>query len=598
MVTNSALDNYPISDLALENGGQSIDAAALNGPYFWSSTDGGTTWTQVQTTSGANIGGMAVSPQNPSTIYLSDIGVGILKSIDGGATWTLLGSSPVIANGTATGTLHSPIEVDPTHTGTVYYGTDHGLYISSDGGSTWVASMNGIASGDSAIRDVAVAPAAPSDIFLLAGFPKSAVVDLYESTNEGISWTPLAVGLDAERVVPDPSSATTVYLYGLQCHAAYKSIDGGKTFTPSDAGTPSAGGSCNGSPAIILSQPTGTMIPLASSPSSYLLTYLGSGIYRTQDAAQVWSFSSTGLSAFWGVAVTVDPTIPTTVYLVAANAGLFRSLDNGTTWTQLFAGNSLNGVAVDPFDSTHLMTYGLNEGLNESHDGGVTWANRDSALPPLAAGSTFVDIYGANFHPKQRGTIFISTRFGGVGLVRSTDGGVTYTTVNSGLPYTNIGASVVFDPNNPNILLTTVDNNGTSENLAKSTDGGTTWAATPSNVWWPFSLDARSNPAVIYAEEVNSSSQGVGAKSADFGTSWTALGISDMPVADPNVANSVFTTTSWSPDGGVTWTPVFTNSLGMDPYSPSSALVAAPGSPQYLFWPSRTKGLLRLVVGP
>ncbi len=619
MITNSPMDQAGISDMAVVNGGQVIYASGW-GPEFYWSTDGGATWTQVQAavSTPSSIGGMAVDPKNSATIYLSAPGEGVLKSVNGGINWALLASSPVITAGSGTAILHNPIQVDPTNTNTVYYGTDHGLYISKDGGSTWTASTTGIASSDVAIRDVAVDPAAPSSIFLLAGQGSSTVVDLYESTNAGNSWTPLAVGLDAERVVPDPATVSTIYLYGLQFHAVYKSTDGGHTFAASDSGLP-IGSSSSGF--LGLTGPTGTMIPLASSPGTFLtgiclpITSAGCGIYRSQNAAQSWSFSSQGLSAWNGAAVAVDPEIPTTVYFGAeAGGGIFKSTDNGLTWANLRAGDSVADIAVDPFDSTHIMAATLEEGLIESHDGGTTWVNINSSLPPSPTGH-FTFIVGITFHPKQQGTIFISTALGGVGLVRSTDGGVTYTTVNSGLPYTDIGASVIFDPNNPNVLLTTVYNNGSSENLAKSTDSGTTWTATPSAVMGPFSVDARSNPSVIYSvEQLTTTGPSVGVKSTDFGATWTPLNINSATslanilspplvlVADPSTPNSVFSITSWSPDAGVTWYPLLTNGLGQTAvaigFGFDEGPVIAPSNPQVMFVTSWTNSLLRFVVGP
>lgn len=378
--TNSGMDYLAISDIVVANAGQTIYASSSGNSYFFWSNDAGNTWNQVQAPNG-NINGMAVDPKTSSTIYLSAVGAGVLKSVDGGEDWALLAASPVITPSTAPGVLHGPIAVDPTTTTTVYYGTDQGLYISSNGGSTWSASSNGIASADTTVRDLAVDSAAPSSIFLLIGTPSSTVTDLYLSVNGGSSWTPLAVGLDAERIVPDPSDANVIYLYGLQLHSVYKSTDGGNTFVPSDTGTPSAGSTGSSSSSIALSGPTGTMIPITSSLGTFLMTIGGSGIYQTQNAAQSWSFSSQGLSAWLGTTVAFDPEIPATIYFGASGAGIFRSTDSGLTWKNLRL-DSPTAIAVDPFDSAHILAAAYDEGLIESRDGGASWTNVSSLLPP------------------------------------------------------------------------------------------------------------------------------------------------------------------------------------------------------------------------
>ena len=603
MVTNSALDYSSLSDLAVENGGQVLYAAE-RGYDFFTSMDGGATWTTAQIVpsgSPAGIGGMAVDPQNSATIYLSAPGLGVSKSVNGGSSWTLLASSPVITTNSAAAVLHNAIQVDPTNTSRVYYGTDHGLYVTTDGGTTWSVSSSGIASGDSAVRDVAVDPAAPSSIFVLAGIPTSAVVDLYESTNAGNSWTPLAVGVDAERVVPDPVKANTIYLYGLQIHAAYKSTDGGRTFSPSDTGTPSAGSSGSGSNSIALTGPTGTMIPLASDPGNFLLTIGGSGIYRTQDAAQSWTFSTQGLSAWWGAAVAFDPEVPTTIYFGALNGGgIFKSTDSGLTWINLRQ-DSPTGIAVDPFDSTHILVAALDEGLIESRDGGTNWAIVSSKLPPPPNGK-LTYITGINFHPTQQGTIFISTEHGGVGLVRSTDGGGTYATDNAGLTSTDVTGCFASNPQDP-LQLMIIDGAG----LTTSIDGGNTWVEGTTQLFCPFSIDTKSKPPTVYAEEQTAPGTPlVGVKSTDFGKTWTVVGAgAPWPwIADSSTSGSLFSVNSWSSDGGATWTPLLSSGLGQSLLSTGGyfgsggGFVLAPSEPQVLFVASRDDGILRFDVGP
>jgi photosystem II stability/assembly factor-like uncharacterized protein len=606
MVTNSSLDQDVISDIAVVNNGQVIYALG-NEVFFYKSTDSGGTWKASRLTStSAKYGGMAIDPQDFATIYLSAPGQGVIKSQDGGITWNLLASSPVIASGSVTALLHNPIQVDPINTNVVYYGTDHGMYISKDKGVTWSASTNGIASADASIRDLAVDPATPSSIFILAGLPSSPLADLYQSADGGTSWVPLAISLDAERIIPDPVTASIIYVYGLSTHAAYKSTDGGRSFTPSDAGTPTEGSS-GGSPGYVsVSGPTGTMIPLKSSPNTFLLTWPSGGIYRTQTAAQTWSPQNDGISAFNGIALAFDPQLPTTVYLATVNGGgIFKSTDSGITWAQLVRG-SVRVISVDPFDSSHLLAAA--GGLIESHDGGTTWANISSSLPN-PTGTAFIT--GINFHPKQQGLIFVGTTGGGLGLLRTSDGGATYSTASVGLSSTDVGGCIAVNPQNPQMLLI-ADGVG----IATSKDGGNTWAETPSTVTCPFSVDAKSSPSTIYAAQMPNAYSAVGAKSTDFGKTWTTLSGGSNLVADPSTANSVFSignsgysVEGWSPDAGVTWYPLLTDGLGQTLVDPGGwetiglsasgqGLIIAPSSPQVMFVSSWTNSVLRFVVGP
>ena len=64
------------------------------GPGIFKTTDGGSSWTQVNSSSGISV--LAIDPQNPETIYAVgataatsfDVPAGLLRSTDGGATWS------------------------------------------------------------------------------------------------------------------------------------------------------------------------------------------------------------------------------------------------------------------------------------------------------------------------------------------------------------------------------------------------------------------------------------------------------------------------------------------------------------------------------
>jgi len=190
------------------------------------------------------------------------------------------------------------------------------------------------------------------------------------------------------------------------------------------------------------------------------------GLFRSQDATQSWSLSSQGISVLDGQVVVFDPQVPSTIYLGTTN-GVFRSRDNGTTWNNVaqFDGESL---AVDPFDSNHLMVHSLNQrALLESHDGGVTWT-KVTNLPPIPNGGSAL-ILAVVFHPTVKGTIFISTQGGGVGIVRSTDGGASYAITNSGLTNDRVRV-IAANPQNPTMLFASTD-----VGIFRSTDGGNSW---------------------------------------------------------------------------------------------------------------------------
>src|SRR5262249_47847533 len=101
---------------------------AAAGGGVWKTTNGGTSWTaltDLQTTTA--MGAIAIAPSNPKIISAgtgesnmsldSQYGRGVLKSTDGGSSWTLLGNS--VFNRVSI----SKIVVDPTNANIVYVAT-------------------------------------------------------------------------------------------------------------------------------------------------------------------------------------------------------------------------------------------------------------------------------------------------------------------------------------------------------------------------------------------------------------------------------------------------------------------------------------------
>jgi photosystem II stability/assembly factor-like uncharacterized protein len=88
-------------------------------------------WAAVETPATAGLTGLAVNPDDPATLYVSGVDVGVLKSIDGGLNWTEM-------NGGLPTTQAAALALHSFRRETLYvWLKDNGIFRSEDGGAHW-----------------------------------------------------------------------------------------------------------------------------------------------------------------------------------------------------------------------------------------------------------------------------------------------------------------------------------------------------------------------------------------------------------------------------------------------------------------------------
>ncbi|HVT33712.1 MAG TPA: hypothetical protein VHE32_13770 [Rhodanobacteraceae bacterium] len=240
-------------------------------------------------------------------------------------------------------------------------------------------------------------------------------------------------------------------------------------------------------------------------------------------------------------ALAVDPADETHLFLGAAAGGLWKSVDGGASWTQLFdqiGTESIGSVLMEAGHPDHVWVgtgesyagcldyFGM--GLFYSPDGGATFEPRngrgDTAMPlsfVTALAQSPADpgilIAGGQGHCNDNGS---ST---GGGLYRTADGGQTWTEV---LAASSGSRDVIFDPAAPDVVYAQARSKG----VYKSTDAGQTWTRLENGLpvdaaagYGRLAL-APSDSSILYA--LLGPSSGATLKlyrSADAGASWTLV---------------------------------------------------------------------------
>jgi len=257
---------------------------------------------------------------------------------------------------------------------------------------------------------------------------------IWKSTNKGSSWTALTddfTSMGISCIVYKPGNSNTVY-------CATGDMDGGDTYTTGILKSTDGGTTWNATGLSFATSATRRIGKIVIDPSDHNVIYTcgNIGVYKTTDAGANWSQVETG--TFYDLEMKHGD--PNTIY--ASGSTIIRSQDAGANWSTLTTGAGTPrriAIAVTPDDTGYLYAlyadnsdYGM-LGLFRSVDSGDNWTERYDGTNDymgyysdgsVHGGQGFYDICIAA-DPNDKETVYI----GGVNIVKSADGGSSWTTV-------------------------------------------------------------------------------------------------------------------------------------------------------------------------
>jgi len=557
-----------VGAIAVDPGNAAHVLVGSAGGGIWESSDNGASWaprTDYQPT--LTTGAVAFDPVTPKTVYAltgegnfyASLGAGLLRSVDGGTTWSMLATSPFVGQG------GYRLVVDPADTARLFAAASWGLYRSTNSGVSWAQVISALA------WDVSVNPGGGGEVLAACS------TGLHESADNGATWTAVALpGAPASwsrlAVAHAPSDGQTAYAWGASGGQAYLWERSGGTWT-----------------AVTL--PAGVNVGqawydwyVAVSPDNPGQIYLGEiNLWRGDHAAAGWTWTDIS-SKSSGSSIHPDQH---TLAFVKGNAnviwagcdgGIFRSDDRGITWV---ACNT--GICITEFEyicqsrgSAFWLLGGTQDNGTERYNGSAVWLHSQDG-----------DGGGCGVDTSNPSTVFHS--FYGMGLQRSTQSGDWGTWVSIG-PTVPAGYQALFYPP-VDATGSTVAQAGSS--LFASVNDGTSFTEVALGLSTGAVASAlrAATPTRIY---VGSTAGDV--VRADFGTTWTktalarpASGWVSGIAVHPGNANLVWLTLSSSAagrvyrsaDGGSTWTNVTANlpnlpvnAVEVDPSDQSRAWVS------------------------
>ncbi|HVN77284.1 MAG TPA: hypothetical protein VMT19_13280 [Thermoanaerobaculaceae bacterium] len=405
------------------------------------SDDGGATWSSVSQglPPGTTVDALAVGPDSDATVYAGARGGFVFRSSDGGDTWAT-GSAGLPDDASAqvwllTADFHAPARllalVNDDHGGS-------GVYRSENDGETWSPLL--LQPGYTRPSALALTPHDPARIYAAAGG------EVFLSTDDGASWrpvaNPVAEGIGIAQLVVDPDDPDVLYAATSDGPGVLRSLDAGRTWAPSAHGlSATAIRTLAYGPA-----PNGALH--ATDGSTHLFTSNGQG--------ERWNDVGPVSLCFFANTLLVNPANQETLYL-GCSAGVFKSLDAGLSWGWMKNGldaveQEVDSLAVDPTNtltlyagSRRFFDMGRLWGnvMYKTTNGGENWSTAISGLPtdPGAINAIAVD-------PRRSATVYA----GGKGLWRSVDGGGHWALYSSLADYPSL-AAIVVDPRDSDTVL-------------------------------------------------------------------------------------------------------------------------------------------------
>src|SRR2546427_451265 len=524
---------------------------------------------------GGTITALAIDPQTPATVYAGTQVGGVFKSIDGGARWQAVNTGLVDVSLIAAARLSgqpraniNALAIDPLTPANVYAAIGAGVFKSTDGGDNWHASNTGLPSLHP--TSLVIDPQTPTTIYMGAtGWPTSPG-GVFKSVDGGEHWSAAGnTGLtpDVRILAIDSRTPTTLFAVAgigwspLAPAGLFKSTDGGESWRSISAGlTPRAVNS------------------LVVDPQTPSTLYAGNsiGVFKSADGGGSWRAFNAGLSKLdlRPVTLATDPQTPTTVYVSASHA-VYKSTDGGGSWRPVgisldtALGWSVSVLAVDPKTPTTIYAGTNGAGVFKSTDGGSSWRSTNVGLNKLEVEALVIDpqtpttVYaGTKVRVDVRGLPFEEDPSG---VFKSTDGGVSWVAINTGLPVGKHVLALAINPQSPTTVYASLSQKpdriswplptSTGDGVYKTTNGGNTWnrVGQSSNIYVVLAVDPRT-PDIIYAsgftfvplqEPGSTGSLGV-FKSVDGGRSWRLINTgltnlhANVVAVDPKIPTTVY----------------------------------------------------------
>jgi photosystem II stability/assembly factor-like uncharacterized protein len=441
-------------------------------------------------------------PGNNDTIYGGTYGLGLYRTTDYGVSWTAVGGG--FPPFTFVYTMAS------IGSNTLFAATNAGVYISIDGGNTWVSSNTGFPVNTNCFSFTE--RIGPSH-FIFAGTFSDGV---FVSLDGGNSWMPKNNGLyDWPGSLPhnyQPVNAmsasgpgtASVNILAATSEGMYRSADNGSMWAEADEGilaTDVRGIATNGTVVVTATNRSGVhistnhglnwmkrnvgltnpnIIATVTKGPYILVSGFNNKVLRSVDNGITWVLAANGLSREPFVMRSDNIRIlAITQGFIATPVKLFQTVNNGDNWTEI----PINPVSGAPsalgINGSRIYLGTFSGNLYRTSNDGQSWKDISEYLPVVKISAILA----------LDSVMFVGTS--GKGIFRFTNNDKSVSTVNSGMASYNITDIIMQN----GILYTSTWGGG----VYISTDLGGNWTAFNGNLSNPYVTQLAGEANNIYA---------------------------------------------------------------------------------------------------
>lgn len=470
------------------------------GPAYggvWKSTDAGVNWTPLTDNENSmSMGAIVLDPDNPDIIYAgtgeatysgaSYSGLGLLKSTDGGSSWTQ------ITAGLPTHTYFSRLIIRPGHNNELLAAMGQaGLYTSTDSGNSWSLKLGG------RCDEVRFTPS--GDTVFVSGSGTS----FKRSIDGGNNFSAFSTGWTlGERNHFDYCYSDPAYMYAASYSSSsfkvFKSTDYGVTFAQVSSSTDFEGGQAwydmycrvnpdnpddayvgtidvfrtvNGGASFVNitnAYSNGSVHPdqhyLFFDPQDANTFYIcnDGGIYKTTNNGNNFTNMNQNLTLTQFYRITTSP--------FDSGRLLGGTQDNGTqqtfstlSWAAAFGGDG-GEVTFNPFDQNYIIGETQNGGLTRTTNNGNNW--NYNSMSGIDQSENVVWVAPIIHHPTVSGTYYVARQR----VYKSTNNGGNWTPISGNINGSGAVSELAISKSNPQVMLA-----ASGSKIFSSNDGGVTW---------------------------------------------------------------------------------------------------------------------------